>query len=211
MKHIALLLAILIFAFSAISCGDLTYYKDAGWNGPREEFHQKYHEPISAKIQAVAQKYELDLRWRSRCIEDDGFSITMYDDAFECRLDFISEQLWATYTAQMWFFGDDEGSLGNYSAQKKYVDYTNEIVQLFAYGVDNTVNIFETSYNECVENGKTSYSKRIHSDSMLGELRYGVSMYNSEYIGYHPKKEAKCNAYYFKGLLNGNVDFTVAN
>ena len=53
MKHIALFLAIVIFALSLVSCSDLTYYKGAGWTCKQEDFYNNHYEPTREKVVEV--------------------------------------------------------------------------------------------------------------------------------------------------------------
>ena len=214
MKHIALLLAILIFAFSAISCGDLTYYADTGWRCPREEFSNKYYDPITAKIVAVAEAHDLDLIMERSTVASDHFVVLLYDNVFTFRVDMISEELWGTCEFKFYFLNSDEAKLWDYNAQKKYIDFAYEVTSLIAYGVDE--NIYENAFKSCISNGRKTFEAELHFDAMTGDEKYGLVLCDAEYDGNHIIKSSqdgvlKGNYYYFMGFIGGDIDSNLAS
>ena len=209
MKHIALLLAILIFAFSAISCGDLTYYKDSGWYCPQEEFHDRYYEPIVATMTQIATKHGITFNnGGSKSGSDDHFMLWISNKEFTCRFDFSCEERWGNFKAKMNFYGTDENQLTNYEAQKKYVDFLNEFTVTVAYVVDSEVNIYEDAYNYCIQNSIKSYEKEWHYDDMTDGSRYGLELESDN--GMRESAEWPCNFYYFEGFIGANLDVALA-
>ena len=151
MKHIALFLALVIFALSLVSCGDLTYYKDAGWSCTHEEFLEKYYDPIGAEIMEIAEKHEIAAKLSGTDIMDDVFVLFVYNSTFTARFTFLCEELWGKCSIDLHFYGSDESQLNDYSVQKKYVDFLNEVVSTLAYDIESNTCKFEDSFNYCLD------------------------------------------------------------
>ena len=200
MKHIALLLAIIIFALSAVSCGDLTYYKDAQWDCPQEEFYDRYHEPVEAKIMQVIEASGVEVKHFVEAVDDDAFRFVFQNDTFVCLIYFYCEELWGHCNVNMYFYGEDEGQLRDYDAQKKYLDLVNEVTHLIAYKIDPELNMYENAYNSCIENNVNTFEKEIHYDAMTGVSKYGVVIDSDKYA-----EHGRNNYYYFEGLLRGDL------
>ena len=210
MKHIALLLAILIFAFSAISCGDLTYYKGAGWSCTQEEFLDKYYDSVSAKILEIAERHDIRAVLEGTDVTDDHFILFLYDASFTARFDFMCEELWGKCTADLHFYGKDESELSDYNAQKKYIDFFNEFAALFAYDVELDTCKYEDAFNFSMEQGGKIYETQIHYDAMTRGAGYSVQFGVDENVGSHTLRNRssdtfKCNCYRFYGLLDGDL------
>ena len=88
MKHLALFLAIVIFALSLVSCDNLTYYKGAGWSCPQEEFLDRYYDPIANKIMEISKKHDIKGVLEGTDVADDHFVLFVYDANFTARFDF---------------------------------------------------------------------------------------------------------------------------
>ena len=93
--------------------------------------------------------------------------------------------------------------------KEKYVDFLNEITHFAAYDINEDINIFEDAYNRCVD-GQRAHHQLIYEDSLIGTLKYNVSK-ECEGFGQYSKFETenadslKCNYYYCRSLLNGNM------
>ena len=206
MKHIALLLAIIIFALSAVSCGDLTYYKDANWYCTEEDFYDQYCVPMTEKILQLAEEKGC---YKNHYTKHDGngeFLLVVYDGLSVCIMYFYGHEYWGKCITQMHFLGTDESELNNYEAQKKYLDLYNEITNLFAYGIDEETNIYDDAYNSCVEGGNGTFENELHYDAMCGYVKYGVEFGSNKY-----SEDRKTNFYYFEGFLKGDLESVLAN
>ena len=212
MKHIALILAVVIFAFSFASCGDLTYYQNTGWRSVQENFYGDYYTPVFEKINEIAVGCDIDALCDGVYVTDDQFVVTVCDEKFVCRIGFVCEELWGVLNIQMYFFGNDEEKLADYSEYEKYINFADEISYFFAYDVDE--NIFEEISKYCIENDKTEVEKELHHDSMTGGIRYGMNLGSKEYTKIYNDyvvnsinaEQRKCNYYYFRGFLSENMD-----
>ena len=111
--------------------------------------------------------------------------------------------------ASLFFYGKSSQDLDNYDTQEKYVDFLNEITHFAAYDINEDINIFEDAYNRCVD-GQRAHHQLIYEDSLIGTLKYNVSK-ECEGFGQYSKFETenadslKCNYYYCRSLLNGNM------
>ena len=210
MKHTALILAVLIFAFSLVSCSDLNYYKGTGWDCSQEEFYANHYDTTKAKLKELATENGIDIVLESADLSDDHFMIVVYDDKFTCYFNFNCEELWGTVSADLYFYGSDESELNDYAAQKKYVDYLNAVLCNFAYDMNTETNVFESSYNYCTAEVR-SYEKVLVRDAMTGGVAYGVKLDTERNVINHTLRgdkgfAYKCNLYHYKGLLDGSFD-----
>ena len=216
MKHIALVLAVVIFAFSFASCGDLTYYAESDWEYSSEDFFGEPFEKINSKILAISEKYGLSLYQGKYCIDESSTWILMCDSNATFMLKFRCEDLWCSFGADMYFFGESEDALADYSAQSKYVDFLNEVTQLLTYGYGAETNAYKDSFDYCMENGVETVEHEKHFDAMLGDLIYGVDL-NVEGQGYRKnlsgnrESELKCNFYHLDGLIKGDFEAGLAS
>ena len=218
MKHIALFLAVVIFALSLVSCSDLTYYKGAGWTCKQEEFYATHYEPTREKIIEVAKEHGIDLAWCGGTdVLDDHFLLIAIDEKFTAYFNFSCEELWGRITVDYYFFGSDESELTDYNLQKKYIDFLNDIVCLFAYDMYEEENVFDAAYNLCIQDSKNSYEKVLVNDRMTGGVSYGLSLgYEGTFNSNHTSKPRdnednytvtlKCNYFYFEGLVDSGFD-----
>jgi hypothetical protein len=216
MKHIALFLAIIIFALSLASCSNLNYYKGAGWSCSQEEFLEKYYDPIGAEIMEIAEKHEIKAVIGGTNIMDDIFVLFVYDASFTARCTFFCEELWCNFTIDLHYYGSDESQLNDYSVQKKYVDFLNEVVSTFAYDIESDTCKFEDSFNYCLENEVEEHKTQIQYDAMTGGTLYSVSLGVDENVGNHTLRNKTgeafmCNCYHFQGLLSGDLDNILAD
>jgi hypothetical protein len=210
MKHIALLLAILIFALSSVSCGDLTYYKDSGWYCPQEEFHDRYYEPVVEKMTQIATKHGIEFyNGGTKSVADDHFMLWISNEEFTCKFYFTCEERWGKFEAKMNFYGTNASQLGDYNAQKKYVDFLNEFTYTVAYVVDASTNIYEEAYNHCVANSTKNFEKEWHYDDMTDGSKYGLELESEN--GIKEETEWGCNYYYFEGFIGSNLDVSLAS
>ena len=214
MKRIALFLALVILVLSLASCGVSTYYRGAGWDCPQEEFYDRYYAATGAKLLSVATEHGITACLEGTDVEDDHFLLVIYDGMFTCYFNFTCEELWGKVTADMYFYGENEEQLKDYSLQQKYTEFVNHVMQLFAYDMSFETNVFEDAYTSCQTNSALSYEKTLENDNMVGEVKYGLTLNLEREIGNHTfKKEKgtwKYNYYYFEGLLNGNLSEIVA-
>ena len=218
MKHIALFLAIVIFALSLVSCSDLTYYKGAGWTCKQEDFYDNHYEPTREKVVEVAKEHGIDLAWCGGAHPmDDHFVVVAFDKNFTVYFNFSCEELWGKITVDYYFFGSEGVELTDYEAQKKYIEFLTDIVSIFAYDVYEEDNIFDAAYNLCAQESKTSYEKVLVNDKMTGGVSYGVILgFEKEFNSNHttrPKDTEgsntvtlKSNYFYFEGLVDGGFD-----
>lgn len=216
MKHIALFLAIIIFALSLASCSNLTYYKGAGWSCPQEEFLDRYYDPISNKIMEISKKHEIKAIIEGTDVMDDHFVLFVYDAHFTARFDFSCEELWGVMTADFHFYGANESDLHNYELQRKYVNFLNEVASLFAYDVEEDTCKYEEAFNYCIENDVKVREIKLHDDAMTKGAEYRVSIDVNENVGNHTLRNKTgeafdCNCYHFRGLLSGDLDSILAS
>lgn len=216
MKHIALFLALVIFALSLASCSDLTYYKGAGWSCSQSEFYATHYEPTREKIIEVAAEHGIELACGGTDVYDDCFMLVAFDKNFTSYFYFNCEELWGRIEVRYYFLGSDESDLADYDLQKKYIDFLNDIVCLFAYDMYEEENVFDAAYNLCVSEGKTSYEKEKVKDNMTGGVSYKLVLGAEESLnvnhtyrkktgeGYY--ETFKCNYFYFEGLVDGGFD-----
>lgn len=217
MKHIALFLAVVIFALSLVSCSELTYYKGAEWTCTQEAFYESHYEPTRLKIIEVANAHGIDLEWCGGAHPvDDHFVIVAFDNNFTAYFNFSCEELWGRITVDYYFYGSDEVERTDYAAQKKYIEFLNDIVCTFAYDMNAEDNVFDAAYNLCVQNETTSYEKVLVKDHMTGGVSYGTILdYEREFNVNHTSKQSlaeggivnlECNYFYFKGLIDSRFD-----
>lgn len=216
MKHIALILAVVIFAFSFASCGDLTYYAESDWEYSAEEFYGEPFDKIGANMLAISEKHGLSLYQSIKRQNDNDAYIVMCDLNATYMFNFGCEDLWCSFKADMYFFGESEDALADYSAQSKYVDFLNEVTQLLTYGYGAETNAYKDSFDYCMENGVETVENEKHFDAMLGDLIYGVDL-NVEGQGYRKnlsgnrESELKCNFYHLDGLIKGDFEAGLAS
>lgn len=216
MKHIALVLAVVIFAFSFASCGDLTYYAESDWEYSSEEFFGEPFENINSKILDISEKYGFEFCNTIYYENDSCKCILIYDDVVSFIIKFDCEDLWCVCEIEIFFFGEDENDLADYEKQKKYIDFINDVKNTLVYNYENQSNLFKESFEYCVANEVESYDSEHHFDAMVGELTYGVLLNTNEY-GYRYKFRGSvydgkaCNYYHFRGLLRGDFEAGLAS
>ena len=216
MKHLALFLAIVIFALSLVSCDNLTYYKGAGWSCPQEEFLDRYYDPIANKIMEISKKHDINGVLEGTDVADDHFVLFVYDANFTARFDFSCEELWGVITADFHFYGTDESQLQDFELQRKYVNFLNEVASLFAYDVEEDTCKYEEAFNYCIENDKQEREVKLHDDAMTKGVEYRVRIGVDENVGNHTLRNKTgeafiCNCYHFRGLLSGDLDAILAS
>lgn len=216
MKHIALFLAVVIFALSLVSCSELTYYKGAEWTCTQEAFYESHYEPTRLKIIEVANAHGIDMECGGTDVFDDHFMLVAFDKNFTVYFNFSCEELWGRITVDYYFLGSDESELTDYNAQKTYIDFLNDIVCTFAYDMNAEDNVFDAAYNLCVQDEITSYEKVLVKDRMTGGSSYRISLGVEKQLNiYHTGRKKvgdeivvplKCNYFYFEGLVDSSFD-----
>ena len=208
MKHIALFLAVVIFALSLVSCGNLNYFYGSEWKYTAEEFYNGPFDKVKEKIVEISKECGLDLYNFTSRTDDSNAAIWLSDEQATFVFRFRCDNYWCSIETEMFFFGNGEEDLLNYDAQKTYIDFANKVTHTLVYDADPNLNAYKHSFDYCVENNESSYDGEKHYDALLGDLTYGVKVKVENY-GYRKNLngnlefDAKCNIYHLEGLLSG--------
>ncbi len=214
MRYIALIVLIIALIFSFLLYEDVSYYEGSEWNCSEEEFREKYVDLIDTKVCNLKEKYNLVCEYKIETPPDSSgciIKVTLFDETFTMDFVFGCKTRYGYYLANLYFYGNGEDDLTNYDAQKVYVDFLWELTDLVAYDINSETNIFEDSFNYCMQNNVEGFNENIHFDSLVGYIEYGVGL-KCEHYGYFYKLEGnsdleiQSNVYSYKGLLKGTLE-----
>ena len=202
-----LLIFILVCAAVLYYLSLADYYEGADWHCEAEEFRERYAEIIDNKITELQEKYGIECE---KAIDPKYKTILayyLYDDTFTIMLSF-GERIDGFYSklqAKLYYYGETESDLYDYSKQKHLVDFLEEIICYFGY--DYTPNTFENFYNECIETGENPKYELIYEDDLIGDVSCSVGVDRILCDSYRAEKisdlEKHANYYKFLGLMKG--------
>ena len=227
LKIISFILMLIIWPLSGIGI-DEDYYLGAEWHCPDGEFRNSCFDSLNSTIEQLAEKHGLNATQEIKKANDNGFVFILYNEEFYCMLRFYSHEDGnnflddlgidyddkstpfgflkhldrGRYQAEMYFFSDSSEVLYDYNAQKKYVEFLDEITYLAAYDI-NEESIFKDSFNECITTSQNSTSKTMYEDDLVGTLG-SVLILNRENYRTTINQSAKCNRYAFEALMKGS-------
>ena len=222
---------VLVFALiasvmlSVVSCGDpdRDYYTASGWNADLDEFNESYVPYYTSLVGKLQREYGLTSAERYVDVFDDNAKVYLYDTDFTICVYFGHTADFGECVMQLFYYGENEGDLESYTAQKKIVELAAEIVHTVCYDTrkNENANYFEKLFGDAKlieekeEENKEENTEKPHATyyifngAMLEGLGYDVTLkFESDPYFYMMKKDAAmseetipANSYLFYGLL----------
>ena len=226
LKIISFILLLIIWPVSGIGI-DEDYYTGAGWHYVEDDFYNSCFDSLNSTIEQLAEMHGLDVTQEVVATSADTIAFALYNNEFYCKLRFTSHYEGddplsylgidynmenapfgflksldhGKYRAEMYFFSDSSEDLHDYNAQKKYVEFFDEITYLAAYDVDEGA--FKSLFDEGIESSPCRNEKTLYEDDLVGTLQY-YTLLNWENHWTEINPSEKCNRYVFYGLMKGS-------
>lgn len=204
-----LILATAMTLFACAKSDGSRYVSASKWKMSEGTFFDKYVPKYEDYISAAKAKYGISftyLKEKRHGASDDQVIFYIYSEVFTAELLFLDCGDYGDFRARLFYYGADAADLNDYTKQKPYVDFVNELIGKVVYDARVDTNYFASLYDECIELAVKQSSYIYYSDETVGDVGYQVGLLQDGF-GYYYKMQRKsdyqiaANVYEFNGIL----------
>ncbi len=212
LKVAVALVLIIATSMALFACGksdESGYIGASKWKMSEREFFDKYVPKYEEYVSAAKAKYGISFTYikeKRHGASDDQVIFYIYSEVFTAELLFLDCGNYGDFRARLFYYGSDAADLNDYTKQKPYVDFANELIGKVAYDVKVDTNYFEFLYNQCATLSVKQSSHIYYSDATVGDVGYKLGLLQDGF-GYYYKMQRKsdyqiaANVYEFNGIL----------